>query len=216
MRILHDLSPRLSARTAVFPGDTPFSRERLQTFEGGAGYELSAIRASVHLGAHADASIHYHPDGVGIDERPLDRYFGICQVVRVGLERGERIMPRDIESKPIRAPRMLFATGSFPDPDHWNGDFNSLSPELIDYLASRAVKLVGIDTPSVDPADSKALESHQAIYRNDLAILEGLVLDSVPEGLYTLIALPLRLEGVDASPVRAVLAELPTGAGKVF
>jgi arylformamidase len=102
---------------------------------------------------------------------------------------------------------VLISTGSFPDPDSWNNDFNSLSPELIDDLATKGVKLLGIDTPSVDPADSKGLESHQAIFRHDLCVLEGLILNRVPAGRYTLVALPLRLKDADASPVRAILME---------
>ena len=82
---------------------------------------------------------------------------------------------------------------------------NSLSPELIDALAAQGVRLIGIDTPSVDPASDAALPSHAALARNDLAVLEGVVLGHVPEVLYTLIALPLKLAGSDASPVRAAL-----------
>ncbi|MGZ3689604.1 MAG: cyclase family protein, partial [Bdellovibrionota bacterium] len=80
-----------------------------------------------------------------------------------------------------------------------------LSAELIDALAAKGVILVGIDTPSVDPAEDQALETHQAIARHNLANLEGIVLDQVPEGIYELTALPLKLQGADASPVRAVL-----------
>lgn len=87
----------------------------------------------------------------------------------------------------------------------FNGDFAALSPELIDWLHQRGVITVGIDTPSVDLFDSKDLPTHKAILRHDMAILEGLVLADVPEGTYELIALPLKLAGFDASPVRAVL-----------
>jgi arylformamidase len=100
---------------------------------------------------------------------------------------------------------VLFKTRSFPNPDRWTSDFASLSPELIEKLAGQGVRLVGIDTPSIDPAEDKALESHQAVLRNDMAILEGIVLDDVAEGEYQLVALPLRIAGADASPVRAVL-----------
>jgi arylformamidase len=117
----------------------------------------------------------------------------------------ERILPQHLSSHSITAPRVLFRTQTFPDPQRWRDDFASLSPELIVWLAQRGVVTVGIDTPSVDPHDSKQLESHQALFAHDVAVLEGLVLDQVPEGEYTLIALPLNLEGFDASPVRAVL-----------
>ena len=158
----------------------------------------------MHLGAHADAPNHYTAGAEGIAARPLDRYFGRCQVVRVEVKRGERIRPEHL-SAPIEAPRVLFATGSFPDPEAWNEDFCALSPELVDQLASQGVVLVGIDTPSIDPQDDRKLLSHQRVAAHDMAILEGVVLDDLSEGLYTLIALPLKIEGADAAPLRAAL-----------
>jgi arylformamidase len=116
-------------------------------------------------------------------------------------------VPSDI-SVPITAPRVLFYTGSFPDPNQWNSDFAALSPELIAWLHDDCgVHLVGIDTPSIDPQSSKGLESHHAVAARDMAVLEGLVLGEVSAGTYTLVAFPLRLEGADASPVRAVLLD---------
>lgn len=202
---VHDISPLISPRLAVFPGDTAFSSRRLLSFAGGNHLELSSIEGTVHLGAHADSPIHYHRDGVGIDRRDPLRYVGAAQVVTVAGARGRRIRPADLGGVGIEAPRVLFRTGSFPDPEKWNEDFASLSAELIDWLAERGVHLVGIDTPSIDPADDKILETHQAVYRHDFAVLEGLVLEGVADGLYTLLAPPLKIEGADASPVRALL-----------
>jgi len=122
----------------------------------------------------------------------------------VRLPRGQRIAAADLRVR-IRAPRVLFRTDSFPDPSDFTHDFNALSPALVDTLDAAGVRLVGIDTPSVDLFDDKVLESHQAAARHDMGILEGLVLHHVDPGLYTLIALPLRLDGADASPVRAAL-----------
>jgi arylformamidase len=200
-----DISPPITSQLAVFPGDVPFSRNVSMDFPQNH-LALSSITATLHLGAHADSSSHYHASGKGIDQRPLERYLGACQVVQVRIPRGTRILPEHVKEK-IQAPRVLFRTESFPNPNSWNGDFNSLSPELIDWLADQGVTTVGIDTPSVDPADSKGLESHQALYRRDLAVLEGIILDRVGPGLYTLIALPLPLKDADASPVRAILLE---------
>jgi arylformamidase len=101
--------------------------------------------------------------------------------------------------------RLLIATGTYPDSTEFRTDFAALAPDLVDWLARGGVRLVGIDTPSIDPADSKELPAHQAVRRHDLNILEGVVLDDVPAGLYELIALPLRLTAFDGSPVRAVL-----------
>jgi arylformamidase len=200
-----DISPLIDATLDVWPGDTKFVHTVNLDMNAGHNITLSDIHTSVHVGAHADAPNHYVADGADISLRSLDYYLGACCVIHVDVERGERIMPADLAGKPITAARVLFRTGTFPDPRAWNDDFASLSPELVDALYARGVRLIGIDTPSVDPFDSKALEAHQAFARNDMAILEGVVLDHVAEGEYELIALPLRLRGADASPVRAVL-----------
>lgn len=205
MRI-HDLSPLLSPDLAVWPGDRPFSREVALSMASGANLDLSSIHTTVHLGAHADAPSHYGLGAPSIEALALAPYYGPCQVMRVSVARGARILPGDLTG-PLRAPRLLLHTGTFPDPTRWNTDFASLSPELVDHLHGAGVVLVGLDTPSVDPFESKALESHQALLRTGMRNLEGLVLSQVPEGLYTLVALPLRLAGADASPVRAVLVE---------
>src|SRR5262249_22987207 len=136
--------------------------------------------------------------------RRLDYYLGPCQVIHVKVGRGQRIRP-DMLTTEIRAGRVLFATGTFPNPEQFNHDFAALSPELVQHLHRQGVKLIGIDTPSVDLVDSKDLPSHKMFLACDMAILEGLMLQEVPDGLYELIALPLRLVGFDASPVRAVL-----------
>jgi arylformamidase len=200
-----DISPVISENIAVFPGDSPFRRKVALEYAKGDHLVLSEIRSTVHLGAHADAPSHYHPDGESIDRRDLSPYMGTCQVVSVKVPRGARITAKDLGATGIQASRVLIKTGSFPDPEKWNSDFNSLSPELIEELASKGVALVGVDTPSVDPETSKGLESHQAIFRSKMAILEGLVLEEVADGFYTLIALPLRIKDADASPVRAIL-----------
>lgn len=161
---------------------------------------------TLHIGAHADAGNHYHAKGGGIESRPLHHYLGLCQIIEVKLPGGERILPLHLKEE-IQTKRVLFSTNSFPDPDHWNGDFNSLSPELITFLHKKGVITVGIDTPSVDPADSKELESHQALHHTGIAVLEGLILNHVKPGIYSLVALPLPLKNADASPVRAILLE---------
>ena len=202
---IYDLTPKISSRLKVFPGDQPFTRKSAMSFAGGNHLDLSSILTTVHLGAHADAPSHYHANGESIEKRSLGRYLGPAQVVRIhGLKPKERVLPKHVRVE-IHQPRILFDTQSFPDPENWNEDFNSLSPELLEWLADQGVRLVGIDTPSVDPHDSKALEAHQVLFARDYAVLEGLFLKDVPEGLYFLIALPLPIEGGDASPVRAVL-----------
>jgi arylformamidase len=204
---IYDISPIISKDIAVFPGDTPFQRDILMSFEKKNHLLLSTIKSTVHLGAHADAPNHYDPSGCGIGERDLHFYIGPCQVISVNLPPKARIKRDDLKNINIKAPRVLFKTGSFDNPDQWNDNFNSLSPEIIDWLAEKQVILVGIDTPSVDPADSKELDSHHTIFKNNFAILEGLLLKNISDGLYELIALPLKIKDADASPVRAILIE---------
>ena len=205
---LIDISPPIDAAIGVWPGDTPYVKTINLDMNAGANLTLSDIRTTVHLGAHTDAPSHYVASGDDIASRRLDFYLGRCNVMHVSIERGRRIMPADLAGRHISAPRLLLRTGTFPDHRNWNNDFASLSPELVDFLHKRGVITIGIDTPSVDPFDSKELEAHQAFARNDMAIIEGVVLDDVDEGEYELIALPLRLVGADASPVRAVLRTL--------
>ena len=206
MSDLIDISPLISPRTAVWPGDQEFARKINLALKQGHNIDLSQITTTVHVGAHADAPSHYARDGAPIDQVPLHPYYGPCRVMEITVQPGSRIHPEDLPEE-IDAPRLLLKTGSFPDPEKFNLDFASLSPELVDYLAERGVGLVGIDTPSVDPFGDQELHSHQALRRHGMANLEGLVLSHVRPGLYTLIALPLRIEGADASPVRAALAE---------
>lgn len=207
--MIHDITPMITERLAVFPGDTHASREVLMDMRKGDTLTLSTLRSTVHLGAHTDAPSHYGKNAPTIEQMPLDLYMGPCQVVtpRPITEPNYRVTPDDIQTEIIE-PRVLIRTGTFPDPNHFNRDFAAISTELVEYLADRGVSLVGIDTPSVDTAEAKVLEAHHAFLRRGVAILEGIVLTNVPDGRYELIAPPLKLAGFDASPVRAVLRDL--------
>jgi arylformamidase len=202
--MIYDITPAITSQLAVWPGDTPLHRDVLLDIDRGDNITLSSLRATVHLGAHADGPNHYGKDAPSIEERALEYYLGECQVMRIDRARATRITPAMLPS-PVSTRRVLFATGSFPDPNRWIIDFAALSVELIDFLHERGVITVGIDTPSVDLSESKDLPAHRAILQHDMSILEGLVLEDVPDGLYELIALPLPLVGFDASPVRAIL-----------
>ncbi|MFH1748267.1 MAG: cyclase family protein [Planctomycetota bacterium] len=205
--MLFDISPPISAALAVWPGDTPVRREVLEDMRAGGIVTLSTLHGTVHAGAHADAPNHYVEDGEGIDQVAVERYLGECQVIRVDVPRGAAIGPADVKT-PLNAARVLFATGTRPDPATFNRDFAALSVELVDCLQAAGVRLVGIDTPSVDLFVDKALPVHRRLGELGILILEGLDLTQVPAGKYELIALPLRLMDFDASPVRAVLRSL--------
>lgn len=201
---LYDITPPIDEHFPVWPGDTPPRREVLCDMHRGDHITLSTLHATVHLGAHADAPSHYGKDAPSIAERDLSLYLGLCQVMHVSATPRSRIARAQLPDM-IRAERILVATGTYPDPTRFREDFAALEPELVEYLHGLGVRLIGIDTPSVDVFDSKDLPTHQMCLRCDMAILEGLDLRAVPAGMYELIALPLRLHGFDASPVRAVL-----------
>ena len=198
---LIDLSPPLSPRLAVWPGDVPFSR---RTSTPTDGVTLSSITTTLHAGSHADAPVHVTPGAPAIDAVPLETWVGPCQVVAARVGPGGRVRLEDLVEPPS-APRLLVKSGTFPDRERFTKDFAGLAPSLAAELAARGVVLVGIDTPSIDPWGDSALEAHHAFEAAGIACLEGLVLAHVPPGLYGLVALPLRIEGGDASPVRAVL-----------
>lgn len=199
-----DISPPLHMGVPVWPGDTQYSEERMWRIEDGSPVNVGRISLSPHTGAHADAPFHYAAEGVGIGAVPLDRYIGPCFVVHA--MKGGLVTPAHVAHLPERIPaRVLFRTWHVNPTHEWRSDFTAVAPETINLLAAKGVKLIGIDTPSLDPETSKTMDSHHRVHAHGMSILEGLVLDEVEEGAYELIALPLRLVTLDASPVRAVL-----------
>ena len=134
---LIDISPVVDSSIGVWPGDTPFERNVSQDMSAGANLTLSDIRTTLHVGAHTDAPSHYLAGGEDVAARSLDFFVGRCNVVHVDVARSARIMPWHIAGKMIDAPRVLFHTGTFPDPRHWNNDFASLSPEFRQIVVDR-------------------------------------------------------------------------------
>ena len=206
---LWDISPPVSASAPVFPGDTRYSQQWAATIGPGCPVNVSAITLSPHVGAHADAPLHYDEGGAAIGAVPLAPYLGRCRVIHaIGV--GPLVRPEHIaHALTDLPPRVLVRTYERAPLDRFDDALTAYAPETIEQLADLGVLLVGIDTASIDPAASKTLDSHQVIRRRGLRVLENLVLDAVPAGDYELIALPLKLVTADASPVRAILRELP-------
>lgn len=206
MKALWDISPPVNGASPVFPGDTPYGQTWAATLDTDCPVNVSRITLSPHLGAHADAPLHYDPQGKTIGEVDLAPYLGPCRVIHA-LEGGplvtfEQIAHRIDDSLPAR---VLVRTYARMPQTTWDPDLRAFHPDTLERLADRGVVLAGIDSASVDPADCKVLASHQVLRRRQMRVLENLLLDDVPEGDYELIALPLRLTQADASPVRAVL-----------
>jgi arylformamidase len=209
-RRLWDISPPVGPATPVFPGDQPYHQRWTATLGPGCPANVSALTLSPHLGAHADAPLHYADGAPSIGEVDLAPFLGPCRVVHA-IGCGPLVRPEHLRHAAQGLPPRVLVRTCVRAATVWTDGFAALDPETIDWLAAQGVRLVGIDTPSVDPASSATLESHQRLLRLDLRVLENLVLDEVPAGDYELIALPLRLVLADASPVRAVLRSLSSG-----
>ena len=207
MQRVWDISPPIGSDSPLFPGDQPYRQDWTATIAPGCPVNLGAITMSPHIGAHADAPLHYRNGAATIGQLPLDPYLGRCRVIHA-LDAGPLVEPRHLAHASAALPPRVLVRTCARAPTRWSPDFSSFAPETIDWLAAYGVKLIGIDSQSVDPADSKTLPSHHRLLAHDMRVLENLVLDAVDAGDYELIALPLKLVESDASPVRAVLREL--------
>jgi arylformamidase len=213
MQTLWDITPAIDAATPVWPGDTPVGIERVWRMEAGSPVNVARVTLSPHTGAHADAPLHYDEQGAAIGAVPLDAYLGRCRVVHC-IGASPAVTPERIEAALLEnvPPRVLLRTYERAPRAAWDSAFCAVAPQTVDLLAAHGVQLVGIDTPSLDPQESKTMDAHRRIRAHRMAILEGLVLDAVAPGDYELIALPLKFATLDASPVRAVLRALSATA----
>jgi arylformamidase len=207
MKRLWDISPPIATGSPVFPGDQPYQQQWTARIGPGCPVNLSALTFSPHVGAHADAPLHYADGAPTIGEVDLAPYLGPCRVIHA-IGPARLIHVADLAPHAHDLPPRVLVRTCEKAPTEWSSEFSAFAPETLTWLASLGVRLVGIDSQSVDPAESKTLASHQQLLRNHLRVLENLVLDGVPAGDYELIALPLKLMEACASPVRAVLREL--------
>lgn len=202
---LWDITQALRPGLPVWPGDTAYAEERTWQIDNDCPVNVSKISLSTHSGTHADAPLHYDPEGLPSGDVDLSFYLGSCLVLDV-TGAGKLIQPSDIAPALDRSvERLLVKTYVKTPVEQWDDGFTAIAPETIDALAAAGVRLIGTDTPSLDPQTSKTMDAHHAVRRAGMAILEGLVLDDVPAGHYELIALPIKLANLDAAPVRAVL-----------
>lgn len=207
MKRLWDISPLVAPDAPIFPGDEPYALRWTARLSPDCPVNLSALTMSPHVGAHADAPLHYANGVASAAEVDLHAYLGPCRVIHA-IGCGPLIHIEHLAHAAADMPERVLVRCMQRADTVWNPDFTAYAPETVAWLAERGVRLIGLDTPSVDPASSKTLDSHQQLLRLNLRVLENLVLDEVPEGDYELIALPLKLAGACASPVRAVLRAL--------
>ena len=208
MKKLWDISPPVDAQSPVFPGDTPYSQQWAATLSDNCPVNVSAITLSPHVGAHADAPLHYDPQGLAVGALDLLPFLGRCRVIHA-IDVGPLITIAHLQRALNDVPeRLLVRTYRQFPLTQFDTQLTGFDSACVQQLADLGVLLIGTDSASIDPADSKELPSHQVIRQRGMRVLENLLLDEVPEGDYELIALPLKLMSADASPVRAVLREL--------
>ena len=207
-----DISQTLRTGLPVWPGDIPFELSVTGAVEDGSSVNLPRLPLSTQSGTHAECSRHVRDDAVDLAALDLTAFMGECELRDVSDAQhvdSQGIVPASavLDRLPSRVERLLLRTLAKPDWNVWPAGFRALDPELIEAIAARGCRLIATDAPSIDPETCKQLRSHHACHRAGMAILEGVVLDGIPEGRYELIALPLPIVGVEATPVRAVLRE---------
>ena len=203
---IYDISHTLQEGLPAWPGDWEFYRELSSRIEDGEGSNSSNIRTALHIGTHLDAPRHTIENGLTVDQVALSAVIGPALVISVN---GPVIKADDLEIvTEKKARRVIFhcpgqdaPLRSFPE------NFTYPGPDAARFLVEAGVLLVGTNTPSVDPPDSTALETHRILMAAGIVVLENLFLEEVPDGEYELIALPLKISGGDGSPVRAVLVD---------
>lgn len=200
---IYDISMELSGQTPEWPGDIPFQYGLAATIEQSGSVNVGKVVTSTHIGTHVDAPFHYDNNGIKISELPLDCYLTTAQVVDV---RGKSEITRsNLLEVDDTVTAILLKTDSWGDRSKFPETWPLFDPSIAEWMEEHSVKLLGVDVPSVDTEHSKDLPMHMAMNRHGRFILEGIVLDDVPAGVYQLAALPLKIKGADGSPVRAVL-----------
>ena len=206
-RKIWDISPAVDENAAVFPGDTAYSQQLHFSLAPGCPVNVNSITLSPHTGAHADAPLHYANGEASAGELDLAPYLGPCRVIHC-MDCGPLVLPEHVAHALKDLPERVLLRTARKASQAWDA-FTAIAPQTLELLAGQHITLIGIDTPSVDPSTNQDLPSHQQLLAHGLRVLENLVLDEVAEGDYELIALPLKLTKADASPVRAILRELP-------
>jgi arylformamidase len=203
---LIDISILVNEFTPEWPGDTPWSCRWTWDMARGDSVNVSCVNSSPHVGTHADAPFHVDPRWPASDALGLDAFEGPVTVVAAP---GHGAL--DVESlglAPGAIQRLLLRTGSTIADGEFPGDWPWLADEAVPILLDRGLKLLGVDAPSVDARDSQTLAVHRALFRGGAVVLENLDLRHVAPGDYHLTAFPIRVAGLDAAPVRAVLRPL--------
>lgn len=209
MKRIYDISVPLRSGGLVYPGNPAISIEPQQSIAQGAGANVSRITFGSHTGTHVDAAKHFIGDGRTVDCIALDRLVGPALLIAVPDE-VMVIGTRELEQHDLRGHKRVLIrsrNSSFLLEPDFVRDYTYLAPDAADYLVSLGVELVGVDYLSIEQFHSGHHRTHRALLQRDVVIVEGLDLSVPPPGEYDLVCLPLRLEGLDGAPARAILID---------
>lgn len=194
----YDITRGLTNDMLVYPGD--ISPEFTQKDAG--NYLISTLHISSHTGTHIDAPAHYLKTGDTIDTIPLESLIGSCRVIDL-ISQEAIIQKESLEGRLGKESRVLFRT-SFSGKKAFTQLYPSLSLDAAEYLVSRGVRCVGIDSPSIESYHCDG-SVHRCLLSHGCIIIELLELTGVPEGVYEMMALPIKLIGLDGAPARVIL-----------
>jgi arylformamidase len=207
---VHDISLTLRQRMPVYPGEPTPLLEPTWQMERGDFCNVSRLTIATHTGTHIDAPLHFLPGGTPVDQLSVDVLVGPALVVEMAVE--QEITAADLEAAaiPPGTERILFKTRNsrLLDDEDFRRDFVYLALDAARWLVERGVRLLAIDYLSVEQMDTQPNVVHQTLLRAGVVIVEGADLRQVAPGSYLLACLPLKIEGADGSPVRAVLVEM--------
>ncbi len=204
----YDVSVPVRTGGLIYPGNPEILIEPQQAISAGAGANVSRVSFGSHTGTHVDAARHFFDDGQTVDQIPLDKFVG--PAVLLAFDEPDRVSvgAPDLEPHDLAGQkRVLIRTRNsarLKNPE-FDPKYAFLAPDGAEYLVSLEVELVGVDYLSIEQFHSGHHRTHRALLEKQVVIIEGLDLSEPAPGAYQLVCLPLRLEGLDGSPARALL-----------
>jgi arylformamidase len=206
---IYDISVPLSNGAVIYPGNPEIRIAPHSELSRGASSNTSSISLGSHSGTHVDAPRHFFDAGSTVDRLPLNALLGPARVVAFG-DDVMSVTAAHLHAQSLQnVERVVIRTrnSAFVNDPEFHRDFTFVAPDGAEYLASLGVKLVGVDYYSVEQFRSGHHRTHRTLLERGIVIVEGLDLSEVPPGDYELICLPLRLEGLDGAPARAILVQ---------
>ena len=194
MKIIDISQEVLSSR--VYEGDPVPKGERIMDMKSGELYNLSKISLCAHNGTHIDAPLHFFEDGKSIDEIPLEHFVGECFVAQengnIDAQGAKKIFEK---ARAFGAEKRILIKGEA-----------TVTEQGARVFADAEILLLGNESQSVGP-ENAPMAVHKILLGKDIVLLEGVVLDNAREGRYLLNCAPLKIEGFEGSPARAILIE---------